>query len=86
MAYIVETNKLEELGVELEVLEKEKPEIFEPFKIIDFNADSMRIYTPDEIILLGQWLIEHGTRIKKAYKADGKLKKIKHGKDTRKIF
>ncbi len=77
MSLVKEEIKHEYLDAEISVLEKTKGETFEPYAIIDFNSDSMRSYTPEELTQLGNWLIENATRIKKQYTSTGKTKIIK---------
>ncbi len=64
-------------GAEILVLEKTKGEMKPPNTIISFNIDFCSIETPDELISLGEWLIENGKRIKKEYTSTGKKKTIK---------
>lgn len=75
MSLVKEEIKHEYLDAEISVLEKTKGEYFEPYEIIDFNSDSMKTYTPEELIDLGNWLIENANRIKKQYTSTGKTKK-----------
>ena len=76
MSIIKEQIKYEELDAEISVLEKIKGEHFEPFEIIDLDVDNMRSYTPNDLIKLGEWLIENATRIKIQYTSTGMTKDI----------
>lgn len=75
MSFVKENPKHKELEAELSVLEKEKGEMFEPYEIIYIEIENMRSYTPDEVIELGNWLIENAKRIKKCYTSTGKPRK-----------
>ena len=59
--------------VEIVVDEKEKGAIREPYDIVSLDISFSSIRQPDELVELGKWLIEQGTRIKKQYTSTGKL-------------
>ena len=61
--------------VEIVVDEKGKGAIREPYDIVSLDISFSRIRQPDELVELGKWLIEQGTRIKKQYTSTGKLRK-----------
>lgn len=57
-----------------DVCEKVKGEHQEPWEIISIQVDTMKSYTPDNVIKLGEILIELGNRVKKQYTSTGKFK------------
>jgi hypothetical protein len=61
--------------VEIVVDEKEKGAIREPYDIVSLDISFSSIRQPDELVELGKWLIEQGTRIKKQYTSTGILRK-----------
>jgi len=61
--------------VEIVVDEKSKDETREPYDIVSLDISFSSIRQPDELVELGTWLIEQGTRIKKQYTSTGKLRK-----------
>lgn len=61
--------------VEIVVDEKSKDETREPYDIVRLDISFSSIRQPDELVELGQWLIEQGTRIKKQYTSTGKPRK-----------
>ena len=61
--------------VEIVVDEKSKNETREPYDILTLSISFDSISKPDELIELGKWLIQQGTRIKKQYTSTGKLRK-----------
>lgn len=61
--------------VEIVVDKKSKDETREPYDIVSLDISFSSIRQPDELVELGKWLIEQGTRIKKQYTATGKLRK-----------
>ena len=61
--------------VEIVVDEKSKDETREPYDIVSLDISFSSIRQPDELVELGKWLIEQGTRIKKQYTSTGKLRK-----------
>ena len=62
--------------VEIIVDEFEKDEHFrEPYEIVSLEMTYSDIRHPDQLVELGKWLIEQGTRIKKQYTPKGKLRK-----------
>lgn len=75
MGLIKETITHPTLEVEIEVDEKSKDETKEPYDIVSLDTSFSSIRKPDELVELGKWLIEQGTRIKKQYTPNGKLKK-----------
>lgn len=62
-------------NAEIVVDEKSKNETREPYDIISLDILFCSIRQPDELVELGKWLIEQGTRIKKQYTSTGKLRK-----------
>ena len=72
--YFDEKNNIEVLPL-LEVDEKSKDETREPYDIVSLDISFSSIRQPDELVELGKWLIEQGTRIKKQYTSTGKLRK-----------
>ena len=61
-------------GVEIIVDEKTKDETREPFDIVSLDITFSSIRQPNELVELGNWLVEQGTRIKKQYTSTGKLR------------
>lgn len=57
-----------------DIVELEKGEIREPYEIISLDLDTMKSYTPDECIRIGQVLIDLGKDTKKNYTSKGKYK------------
>ncbi len=49
----------------------------EPWNIMSLDINFADIRTPDDHILLGEWLIENAKRIKKEYTPTGKKRKTK---------
>lgn len=62
-------------NVEIDVDEHAKDESREPYDIISLNITFAEINNPDQLIELGKWLIEQGTRIKNEYTSTGKVRK-----------
>jgi hypothetical protein len=76
MAYVVETNAHPYLNdVIIEVLEKTAGEYVPESKICSLGIEFINRYSPDDLINMGNWLIENGKRIKKEYTSTGKRKK-----------
>ncbi|HEY3525283.1 MAG TPA: hypothetical protein VGK47_03730 [Nitrososphaeraceae archaeon] len=74
MGQIAETVTFSDVeGVSLEIDTFGKGEVREDWEIIRVEIDRMgfRNFTPDEMISLGEWLIQHGERIKEEYSSSG---------------
>ena len=61
--------------VEIVVDEKSIDETREPYDIVSLYVSFSAIQQPDDLVELGKWLIDHGTRIKKQYTSKGKPRK-----------
>jgi hypothetical protein len=73
-------------GVEIIVDQHEQDECFrESYEIVSLDITFSEIKHPDELVELGKWLIEQGTRIKKQYTPKGKPRKYDSqlSKDTK---
>lgn len=62
-------------SVEITVDEHAKDETREPYDIISLDISFSSIRQPDDLVELGKWLVEQGTRIKHKYSSKGKIKK-----------
>lgn len=79
MAYIKEEIKHEYLQeVELQILEREKFEYADPWRIATLQIDAK--LSPKEMRELGKWLIQQGKRIGREYKSNGESKVKAHTK------
>lgn len=79
MAYVVKEFERSFPEAKMEVLQKTKDEQHEPGAIIDLDFDTMHSYTAEEVIALGQWLIDKAKYVKANYNSKGR--KIKPKKD-----
>ncbi|AWW31875.1 hypothetical protein DN752_18005 [Echinicola strongylocentroti] len=83
MAHIIEEHffnkeRLDE-DINLMVLEKEKWEHSRHWEIISLSVSFSTRFTPNELIAFGNWLTNHGERIKTEYKSNGKRKEESNG-------
>ena len=77
MGYILEETEHPTLrNVSIIVDEKTKDETREPWNIVSLETSFSNIRTPDELIELGEWLIENAKRIKTEYTSTGKKRKV----------
>ncbi len=70
-------------NAEIDVDEHSKDETREPYDIVFLCIAGAEIKSPDQLIELGKWLIEQGTRIKKDYTPTGKKKRRAEKKPNR---
>ncbi|QMW05372.1 hypothetical protein [Spirosoma foliorum] len=76
MSYIVDEILYDKISdIAIQVLEKERGEPFEPNEICSLEVDISGNQTPDDLIMLGVWLINTATEIKKKYTSIGKVRK-----------
>ena len=76
MGFIKEEIVHPRMDVTIIVDEKAKGEEKEPYDIVSLDLSYGEIRKPDELIDLGNWLIDQGKRIKKQYTSTGKPRKI----------
>ena len=69
-----ETNHPELDDVSITVSEIEKGSAADSWQIVSLDVSFATIDTPQDLILLGKWLIDEGKRIKKQYTSRGKIK------------
>lgn len=79
MAFIKEEIENEIFNTKITILEREKSEFSESWKIISMELDSFENCTPKQLRILGRWLIKEGKRIGKEYKSNGS-KRINNSK------
>ncbi len=78
MGYIVEEIPhpiIRDVSVSID--ERVKGEMKDDWEIISLEMRPDIIRTPEEMVLLGEWLISTGNDIKSRYTSKGKLKKVK---------
>ena len=71
MGWVREEKKHETLPVELLVVEREKRETSEPWRIVELCVDDCGKLTPRELRELGRWLQQQGRRLGREYKSNG---------------
>lgn len=76
MGYIKEETKHPDFDAEIVVDEKIKDEVCDEWEIVGLSISSFTVRTPDDLISLGEWLVENGKRIKQQYTPKGKKRKV----------
>lgn len=75
MAFVTEEMRNDELHAEITTVNRTIDEDIEDWRFIRLEVDYCGDrYTPSELIALGKWFIEQGSRISREYKRNGAKK------------
>lgn len=84
MSIIREEKENRYFNIKLEVCERQKGEMREPWKIISLEFfDDFEDFSPKQLRGLGKWLIKQGKRIGKEYTSKGRKREIKELPDEK---
>jgi hypothetical protein len=63
--------------ISISVVQRQKDENYEPWRIILIDCETFEYLTPSEVRNFGKWLIRQGERVGKEYTANGSKRVVK---------